>query len=139
MKKVWRSLTKADLGCLIVFLLGITTLFFFNAWWPQMLVVIGAALIARQYVGGRFFDIAITAGVTGSLFLNLFLNISWDTLMPSLMCIAILYIVIREYCASIDTRERIYIKERVVVPQERQERIVVPQESVEIVEKPPKP
>lgn len=94
---------KADNVSLGLLLVGLGILLFFNNWWPWILLVIGTALVARQYLRGRHYDMAISGIIFGGLFLFFYFGVSWSVLMPVIFTLGGIYLIFREYFV---TKER---------------------------------
>jgi hypothetical protein len=88
---------RANSISLGLFLIGLGIVTYFGIVWPFILLVIGVALLFRQYFRGRLYDMAITTLIFGGLFIFYFFNISSDVLMPVLFTIGGLYLIFREY------------------------------------------
>ena len=80
-----------------IFLIGLGLLFFTNSWWPGILLVIGTALTTRQYLRGRFYDMALSIIIFGGLFVGSLWN--WDVsfLIPVLFTLAGIYLLVSEW------------------------------------------
>lgn len=94
---------RADNISIGFLLIGIGILIYLNSWWPSILLVLGFALVARQYLRGRHYDMAITAIIFGGLYIFFFFEDSLHILMPVLFTLGGLYIIFREYFV---TKER---------------------------------
>lgn len=92
--------SKADAMGNGVFLVFLGVLFYFNWWWPGMLVAIWASLATRQLVTGRTQDFLVTSILLLSLFLVAFFNLSWHLFMPILFVLAGGYIIFREFLSD---------------------------------------
>lgn len=88
---------KADSLSLGVLLIGFGVLSFLHSWWPGILLVIAAALIVRQYLRGRYYDIFLTTLIFGGLFLVTFIGKVWDFIIPVCFTVAGIYLIFREY------------------------------------------
>lgn len=80
-----------------VFLIALGVLFYFNAWWPGILLAIWAFLATRQSLTGRHFDLVVTTFILVGLFVVTTFEISWSVLGPLLFIIGGGYIIFREY------------------------------------------
>ena len=80
-----------------VLLISLGLLFYFNAWWPGILLAIWAFLGTRQILTKRYFDFALTTLILVGSFLLTIFNIDWRTLGPILFILGGLYIIFREY------------------------------------------
>lgn len=83
-----------------VFLLILAVLFYFNWWWPGILVAVWAFFALRQLLTNRQQDFLLTTLLLGSLFLVLIFNLSWNMLAPILFLIGGGYVIYREYLAD---------------------------------------
>lgn len=93
----------ADLLSITFLLVGVAVISYMQAFWPSILLVLGLALILRQYLRGRVYDIAITLVIFGGLFTYYYFRVSSDVLLPVLFTIGGIYLVFREYFV---TKER---------------------------------
>jgi hypothetical protein len=80
-----------------VFLISLGVLFYFQWWWPGILLAIWASFAARQLFSGRTQDFLLTSVLLFSLFLVAFFNLSWDLLMPVLFVLAGGYLIFKEF------------------------------------------
>jgi predicted membrane protein len=80
-----------------VFLIALGCLFYFNAWWPGILLAIWAFLATRQSLMGRHFDLIVTTFILVGLFVIATFNLSWSILGPLLFVLGGAYIIFREY------------------------------------------
>lgn len=80
-----------------VFLLSLLIIFFYNAWWPWILLAFCAWLAIGQYFRGRLFDMGVTCTILIGLFIINFFNITWSALMTGLLFFGGIYIILREY------------------------------------------
>lgn len=80
-----------------VFLIALGILFYFNAWWPGILLALWAFLATRQSLMGRHFDLIITTFILIGLFVVTTFNVSWSILGPVLFVLGGIYIIFREY------------------------------------------
>lgn len=88
---------KAEIISNGIFLIALGILFWFNSWWPGILLAIWAGLGTRQYLTGRTWDFAITTGLLFGLFIVSLFNIDLSILVPILFVVAGIYIILREY------------------------------------------
>lgn len=91
------SKRKADAISNGVFLVGIGILIYLNSWWPSLLLVLWATLAMRQYLTGRFFDLAVSTIILVGLFVVSFFKLDWTVLVPVLFVLGGIYIIYREY------------------------------------------
>lgn len=94
------SQMKADAVALGTLIVGISIIAALQAWWPWILIVIGAATIARQFLRGRLYDMYVSFVVFGGLFFYFLFNIRWDVLMPVIFITGAIYILFREFFVS---------------------------------------
>ena len=80
-----------------VFLIALGVLFYFNAWWPGILLALWAFLATRQSLMGRHFDLIVTTFILVGLFVVTTFNVSWSVLGPVLFIFGGGYIIFREY------------------------------------------
>lgn len=106
-KRIFMSIPKtthkrADAISLGILLIGFGVLSFLQSWFPGIFLVIGIALVVRQYLRGRIYDIFISVLIFGGLFLYFRIGIHWDILLPVLFTIAGIYLIFREYFVKKD-------------------------------------
>lgn len=80
-----------------VFLVALGALFYFEFWWPGILLAIWAALATRQYLTGRQYDLIISSIILLGLFIVTYFRLDWSTLMPVLFVLGGIYLIFREY------------------------------------------
>jgi uncharacterized membrane protein len=83
-----------------IFLITLGVLSYYHTWWPWILLSIWLALITRQFLRGRIYDMALTTLIFGGLFCLFYFGLSWDVLAPVLFTVGGLYIIFREYFVS---------------------------------------
>ncbi|MCB1114533.1 MAG: hypothetical protein KDK62_07245 [Chlamydiia bacterium] len=91
------SRKKAEAISTGVFLIALGVLFYFNYWWPGILLAIWAFLGTRQSLTGRHFDFAVSSIILLGLFVVITFDISWSVLGPLLFVIGGAYMIFREY------------------------------------------
>lgn len=97
------SKSKSDAFSNGVFLIGLGILFYTNLWWPGILLVIWTSLGLRQYLTGRYYDLAISSAILLGLFFLAVFKWNWSVLMPVLFVVSGIYIIFREYFFAEDT------------------------------------
>lgn len=85
-----------------VFLMALGILLYTNQWWPWILLALLLSLVVRQVLTARFFDMWISIGVLGTLFVVSYFNITLSFLIPALFVIGGAYLILREYFYSDD-------------------------------------
>lgn len=80
-----------------VFLICLGFLFYFNWWWPGILVAVWASLATRQLLTGRKQDLLLSTFLLGSLFVVAFFKLSWDLITPILFILGGGYLIIKEF------------------------------------------
>jgi hypothetical protein len=85
-----------------ILLIGLGILFWTEAWWPGIVLVIGAALIVRQSLRGRVYDAVLSAVIFGGLFVGALSNWSFSFLIPVLFTSAGLYLLFTEWWTKHD-------------------------------------
>lgn len=78
-------------------LVGLALVFFFDSWWPAIMLVIGIPLALRQFLMGRFSDATLSLFVFVGFFVIAQFNISWKVLIPILFIMAAIYILCKEW------------------------------------------
>lgn len=80
-----------------IFLMMLGVLFYFNWWWPGIIVALWASLAVRQGLSGRMQDMLLSTFLLGSLFVVAFFELSWNLIAPILFVFGGLYIILREF------------------------------------------
>lgn len=91
------SRKKAEAVSSGVFLIALGVLFYFNAWWPGILLAVWAYLATRQSLTGRHFDLIVSTFILVGLFIVMTFNISWSVLGPLLFVVGGAWMIFREY------------------------------------------
>lgn len=99
------SKNKSDAISNGLFLISLGGLFYFNFWWPGILLSIWVLLAVRQFLTGRKFDLILTSIVLLGLFLVAYFNINFAHLMPALFILGGLYVILREYFYTEDKED----------------------------------
>lgn len=97
MSKPLLSKNKADAVSNGAFLISLGALFYFNWWWPGILIAVWLTLSLRQLLTGRMFDFTISSIALIGLFLVSLYNLNWSVVMPVLFVLCGIYLIIREY------------------------------------------
>ena len=99
------SRKKAQALSTALFLLGLATLIFTDAWWPGIMLIIGVPLALRQYLLGRRYDTMMTLLVFVGTYVTVQFDISWRIFLPVLFTLGALYILFREFLGPDETTE----------------------------------
>lgn len=99
------SKKKADSYSTALFLIGLATLIFTDAWWPGIMLIVGLPLALRQYLLGRTYDMMISLLVFVGTFVTVQFDISWKIFLPILFTLGALYILFREFFGPDETTE----------------------------------
>lgn len=99
------SRKKAQALSTALFLIGLASLIFTDAWWPGIMIVIGLPLALRQYLLGRSYDMIVTLVVFLGTFITVQFDISWRIFLPILFTLGALYILFREFFGPDETTE----------------------------------
>lgn len=99
------SKKKAQALSTALFLIGLATLIFTDAWWPGIMLIIGIPLALRQYLLGRSYDMMMTLLVFIGTFITVQFDISWRIFLPILFTLGALYILFREFLGPDETTE----------------------------------
>lgn len=83
-----------------LFLFGLAIVSFMKSWWPDIMLVIGIPLAARQALLGRFYDMVISLVLFVGVFLTAQFDVSWEVLLPVVFTVAALYVLAREFFES---------------------------------------
>lgn len=105
MKHLILSKRKAEAISNGLALVSLAVLFLTNFWWPGILLAILLWIGSRQYLTGRYGDLAISSVILICLFLMVLFNIDLSILVPILFILGGVYIIFREYYFSDDTVE----------------------------------
>lgn len=99
------SKRKAQALSTALFLLGLASLIFTDAWWPGIMLIIGLPLALRQFLVGRTYDTMVTLLVFVGTFVTVQFDISWRIFLPILFTLGALYILFREFFGPDETTE----------------------------------
>ena len=99
------SKKKADALSTSLFLLGLATLIFTQAWWPGIMLIVGLPLALRQYLLGRTYDTLVTLLVFIGTFVTVQFDISWRIFLPILFTLGAIYIFFKEFFGPDETDE----------------------------------
>ena len=89
-----------------LFLLGLATLVFTQAWWPGIMLIVGLPVALRQFLLGRNYDMLVTLTVFIGTFITATFDISWQIFLPILFTIGAIYIFFKEFLGPDETDER---------------------------------
>ena len=96
---------KIQALCVGLFLIGLALITFFNYWWPGIMLVAGLPLGIRQYLLGKYYDVAVTLVVFLGVFFTVQFHIPWKLLLPILFVIGAIYIFFRDFIESKEESE----------------------------------
>ena len=100
MHKQWLSSKKANQFSLFTFLLGLGFVAIEQTWWPEIVLVLGAALMVRQLALRKFYDTFLA----GFLFLGVFITQKYEffpkVILPVLFFTGALFMALRVYVDS---------------------------------------
>jgi hypothetical protein len=91
------SKRKADAICNGIFFILLGILIYTNAWWPGILIAIGATFALRQYLTGRMVDFFITLSILAIIVLITFAGLAFSILLPVLFVLGGAYVIFREF------------------------------------------
>lgn len=97
------SKKKAEAISTGIFLIALGIIFYFNYWWPGILLALWAFLGSRQSLTGRHFDFFVSTVILLGLFAVITFNISWSVLGPLLFILGGIYLIFREYLFATDS------------------------------------
>lgn len=80
-----------------LFLVGLASLIFTEAWWPGIMLIIGLPLALRQFLMGRTYDMIVTLLVFIGTFVTVQFDISWQLFLPILFTLGAVFILLREF------------------------------------------
>jgi len=112
------SKKNANTVCLGVFIGGVMILAYLGRWWPQIFLAIGSAILIRQFLRGRRYDLLVSSGIFGGLFFTYFIPVNWAFMVPVILVTAALTILFREFFVD---KERFAEEQREDVHQEIEE------------------
>lgn len=99
------SKKKAQNLSTALFLIGLATLIFTEAWWPGIMLIVGLPLALRQFLLGRTYDTMVTLLVFVGTFITVQFDISWEIFLPVLFTLGAIYILFRELWGPDETTE----------------------------------
>lgn len=99
------SRKKAGALSTALFLVGLATLIFTDAWWPGIMLIVGLPLALRQYLMGRTYDMMVSLLVFVGTFVTVQFEISWRLFLPILFTLGAIYILFREFFGPDETTE----------------------------------
>lgn len=88
---------KADAVANGLLLIGLGILFYTQAWWPGILLVIWVNVATRQFLTARYYDFAMSTIILVGLFVIMLYKVEWNLLLPILFVLGGIYIIFREY------------------------------------------
>ncbi len=91
------SRSKAEFFFFTILCVGLAILFFTGSWWPEIFLPIGFALSVKQYLRGRYYDIALSIILFTGTYVSFAFRITWEAFMPVLFTLGALYLLSREY------------------------------------------
>jgi hypothetical protein len=97
MFKPLTSHKRAKAISLSLLLVGLAILSYLKEWWPGIMLVIGIPLALRQYLLGRPYDTCLSIVIFVGVFLSVYLNASWEIILPVLFILGAIYIFFREF------------------------------------------
>ena len=92
MSKPFVSLPKATQISTGLLLLGLAIIAYFDAWWPQIMLVIGVSLAVRQILVKKIYDGILSLVIFGGIFATLFYHLPY---LPVIFVIAGLYLLFK--------------------------------------------
>lgn len=111
MTRILMSKKKADAISNGVFLISIGILAFSDQWWPGILLALWATLGLREYLTGRYYDLALTTLFLWGLFLLTLLQLNWSVIVPVLLILGGIHLIFREYCVAEGVEDEDVIEE----------------------------
>ena len=99
------SRKKAGALSTALFLIGLATLIFTDAWWPGIMLIVGLPLALRQFLMGRTYDMMVSLLVFVGTFITVQFDISWKIFLPVLFTLGAIYILFREFLGPDETTE----------------------------------
>lgn len=97
MAKPLLSHAKSDTVSFGVLLICFGIMSYFHAWWPWIILAIGASTITRQYLTGRTYDIFVSFLVFGGLFIYFSVSINLELILPIILVVGGIYLIFREF------------------------------------------
>src|SRR3990170_7958888 len=99
------SQKKAKTLSLALFLIGLALISFFDYWWPGIMLAVGVPVAVRQYLLGKYYDVAVSCIVFLGVFITVQFNVPWKLLLPILFVIGAIYIFFRDFVESKEESE----------------------------------
>lgn len=106
------SKKKADGISNGIFLICIGILAFSDYWWPGILLALWVTLGTREYLTGRYYDLALTTLILLGLFLITFMDLNWTVIVPVLLVLGGIHLIFREYSIAQGVEEEDVIEEK---------------------------
>lgn len=79
------------------FLVCLALLLFTDQWWPGILLAVGLPLALRHFLLGRKYDMYLTLTIFVGGYLVSGYDIKWEILAPTILVIAAIYMLVREF------------------------------------------
>lgn len=98
------SHNKANATCNGIILIGLGILFYTGFWWPGILLVIGTALVTKQFLRGRYYDMGLTTLIFGGITIGALYDWSFSYFLPVMFTLAGIYLIFSEWFVK---RERV--------------------------------
>ncbi len=105
MAKVILSRKKASALFTSLFLVGLAICAITESWWPSIMLAVGIPLALRQYLTGRYYDMAVSFVVFVGVYVTVIFDIPWKLLLPILFTLGAIYIFCREFFGTRGTSE----------------------------------
>ena len=82
-----------------ILLIGLGILAFIGSWWPGLLLVLGISLGFRQYLLGRYYDMAVSLFVFIALYFSFLFHLKLKDgyLVPIILVLTGLFLIFREF------------------------------------------
>jgi len=79
-----------------IFLISLGILFYTNYWWPGILLALVVTVAVKDFLRGRYYDLALSTVILGGLFVFFYFSPNWSVAVPVLFTIAGIVIIFRE-------------------------------------------
>lgn len=97
MRKQLTSSSRARGFSIVVFLVGLGIISITDNWWPEIMLVVGAALAIRQLFLRKYYEMVISLIVFLGIFFTNKYTLPWKVVWPVIFFTSALFVLMREY------------------------------------------
>lgn len=94
MTKTLLSRRRADKVALAIFLLGLALLSYRETWWPELILVFGAAFFAKKILTSRYYEALLAVVIFGGGYATIAYSLGW---MPVLFVVAAIVVLFQAF------------------------------------------